>query len=102
MTAPDEFGSELHVVENLAIKDDPQRAVLVVDWLTAAGYVNDTQARMRKPNLGIDVKPRIIRAAMPNRGDHPPKRGSAAWIRSATHKSCYAAHDGRPFLRDLI
>src|SRR4030095_9467217 len=36
-----EFGAQLDIVENLAIEDDPECAVLIADWLLAARKVHD-------------------------------------------------------------
>ena len=46
MALSGQFAPQLHVVENLAIEHHPDRAILVVDRLVAAGQVDDAQTRL--------------------------------------------------------
>ena len=44
-----QLGAELDVVVDLAIEDDPQRAVLVAQWLLARGQVDDREPALARP-----------------------------------------------------
>jgi hypothetical protein len=48
---------QLHIVKNLAIEHDPDRAILVVDRLVAAGQVDDTQTPgvLMAPSINMPV-----------------------------------------------
>src|SRR5690606_31415786 len=47
VAGPLELLTELDVVEDLAVEDDQEGAVLVAEGLRAAGQVDDAQARVR-------------------------------------------------------
>ena len=53
-----ELGAQLDVVEDLAVEDDPDRAVFVVDRLLAAREVDDAQARVRQPDGPLSWNPK--------------------------------------------
>ena len=58
MAEPLELVTQLDVVEDLAVEDDPQRAVLVRERLLAAGEVDDREPRVTRARHGDRDRPR--------------------------------------------
>src|ERR1044071_3232175 len=65
-----ELRTQLDVVEDLAVEDDPYCLVFVVDRLPATLEVDDAQPRVRQPDLLILVKARSIGTAVMQARDH--------------------------------
>ena len=63
--------AQLDVVEDLAVEDDPQRAVLIRERLLAAGEVDDREPRMTEPGTTIAIDPELVRTAVLQRCRHP-------------------------------
>ena len=55
---------QLLVVVDLAVEDDDDRAVLVVERLLARGEVDDRQSAVAKPDARLEVQPLAVRTAM--------------------------------------
>ncbi len=58
------------VVVDLAVEDDPHRAVLVGDGLVPAVQVDDRQPAVAQDRLAAGVQPLIVRTAMADRIGH--------------------------------
>ena len=83
-----ELGAQLDVVEDLAVEDDPQRAVLVGQRLLAGRQVDDGQAGVRQAGALVAIGPELVRPAVPERActSAPAARrsGSSAFSCRAT------------------
>ncbi|MFO1426571.1 MAG: hypothetical protein U1F11_06280 [Steroidobacteraceae bacterium] len=65
-----ELRAQLGVVEDLAVENDPHRAILVADRLAAGGEVDDAEPRVREPDSRGRVEAVAVRAAVMQRRDH--------------------------------
>jgi hypothetical protein len=72
MPALQQFVAEFPVIVDLAIEDDGNRTVLVVDRLPPAVDVNDRQTSHAKPDLVVKEKPVIVWPSPANKRTHPP------------------------------
>src|SRR5574339_28828 len=98
MPATFQLGAQLDVVEDFAVEDHPDGAVLVADRLVSAFDMDDAQARMRETDMRIVVKPETIGPAMTGRLDHPPEDGArgSAPVPGRSRYACKPAHCARP------
>ena len=77
VSAGDEIGAQLEVVEDLAVEGDPDGAVLVAHRLAAAVDVDDAEARVRQADVAVDVESVAVRPAMRDRPDHAREQATA-------------------------
>src|SRR4051812_10757925 len=75
MTPRGQFCAKLGVVINFAIEDDPDRAVLVMDWLLAGRQIDDREPPHAECDARHDATSFVIRTAVADRRAHPPKGG---------------------------
>ena len=68
--APLEIAPQLLVVVDLAVEDDPDRAVLVRDRLVAAVEIDDAEAAHAERDAVADVHTLIVGAAMRHGAAH--------------------------------
>src|SRR5437667_2527635 len=61
---------QLLIVIDLPIENDPDRAVLIREWLVASAEVNDGQPAMAQANLVSHVESLVVRPAVANRLEH--------------------------------
>ena len=94
-----QLGPQFDIVEDLAVEDDPRRAVDIGQRLPAAIPVDDRQAGMGKACPRIAIEPLLVRAAMNERPGHARQRGARRrWNRGAEgHDACHAAHRFTPW-----
>ena len=64
MTFGFEPPSEGREVVDLAIEDSPDAVILIGEWLTAAGEINDGQSPKTQGSPVVTILPRIIRPSM--------------------------------------
>ena len=62
-----EVPTEIKKVVDLAVKNDPNGAVFVRDWLAAVLDVNDAQPTMSQADHAVEVITLVVRAAVPER-----------------------------------
>jgi hypothetical protein len=74
MPARFQFGAQLNVIEDFAVEDNPQRAVLVSNRLLAAGEINDTQARVAKPHIAAKIDAEFVGTPMTDHAEHSTDR----------------------------
>jgi len=70
VAAPSQPLAQLHVVEHLAVHDDPERAVLVSDGLLAGLQVDDAEPRRTEADLLIQKQAELVWPAVADRGQH--------------------------------
>ena len=70
MAAPLEVATELLVVVDLAVEDDPRGPVLIADRLIPRQEVDDAQPAHPETHAGSEVHALAIRPAMSERGAH--------------------------------
>ena len=75
-----ELRSHLGEVVDLAVEDDPDRAVLVAERLIAGRQIDDAEPPVAEADAGADVEAVRVGAAMRDRRGH---RGEARPCRSA-------------------
>jgi hypothetical protein len=80
------------MVVDFTVVGDDDLSIFVGQGLCTAGEINCGQSYMRKTDALAGVKPVAVRAAMPNRCSHPPKRldSDSGWI--ATRDAGDTAH----------
>ena len=61
---------QLHVIEDLAIENDPDVAILVMDRLLAAGEVDDAQTGMGQSDATVKPDAAAVGAAVMKPADH--------------------------------
>jgi hypothetical protein len=64
MSASFEFGSQFGKVVNLAVVNDPRRAVFIKDGLVATGDINDAEAAHSQAGIGFCQDPFVVGAAV--------------------------------------
>ena len=64
MAARLQAGPQLGVVINLAVKNNPNRAIFVAEGLMSGLYVHDTQPAHGDADVAVEISPRIVRTAM--------------------------------------
>ena len=97
MSLTHEKGSEILIVVDFPIEDNPYVAVLVADGLLTCIEVNDRQTSMAESHLRILIDPFIIRTPMAYRLQHCPDETSlnlGAFLESQF--SADSAHVSRP------
>ncbi len=92
-----EVAAQLDVVEDLAVEDDLDGAVLVADGLLAAFEVDDAEAPVDQAHLvplAVDVEALAVGPAMHQRGAHrgEPRLGEPAGIAIKCQDARDAAH----------
>src|SRR5689334_22895081 len=61
---------QFEIVVNLAVKSDPERAILVRQRLMASLQVDDRQTPVAEPDGPIEKEPFVVRATMRNGSGH--------------------------------
>ena len=97
MAAAHELRRELPIVVDLAVVDDGDRAVLVVDRLLAAGDVDDGEPPHREADAGLEVKAVAIGPAMGDCVVHPLQ----ARARSIGSEPARSKYPVMPHMRDF-
>jgi hypothetical protein len=69
----EELRAELHIVEDLAVERDPERAGFVRERLLPGRKVHDREARVREPCAAVTVESPFVRAAMVQGARHAQK-----------------------------
>ena len=88
-----EFTAQFFVVVDLAVENDLNRAVLVVDWLMARIEVDDTQPPHSEPNAGFKIESFIVGTAVCDCIAHFLQFARIHRSFIQTDNSRYAAHD---------
>ena len=97
-----QFQPQLGVVEDLAVEDDPQAAVLVADGLLARAEIDDGEPGVAQAGLIVQVDAELVRAAVPDGAEHAPERGLGDGAGAAqVAEPGDAAHLGQSDLADL-
>jgi hypothetical protein len=65
--------TELGIVEDFAVINNPEGLVLVMDRLIPATEINDTQTGMGQAGDPIQIKAEGIRPAVTEKAYHPPQ-----------------------------
>src|SRR5262249_16816206 len=65
-----QFGLKFGVLEEFAILGDPDRAILVADWLPPPGQVDDRQSPHPESDPRLDVRLLVVRSSMGDRAGH--------------------------------
>jgi len=68
-----EFRAQLDIVEDLAVENDPDRAVFIVDRLVAAFEIDDAEPSVREAHLPILVEPKSVGPTVMQALDHLPE-----------------------------
>ena len=94
-----QFRTQLEVVENLAVEDDPEGAVLVGDRLLAGAEINNAEPGVAQAGKAVEINAELVRPAMTNHRQHPAdalllNRVSVGKVDYA----CNATHQTRAFL----
>ncbi len=85
-----ELAAQLAIVVDLAVADQQDRAIRVVQRLLAAREVDDRQAAMPERRTLVVIDPFAVRPAMRERVQHAAHRAVARRIR--IDDTCDAAH----------
>src|SRR6185312_11069616 len=67
------FGSQLKIVKDFAVEHNPQALIFVGDRLLAPTQINDAQTRAAQTDGAIQQNAKLIRAPMPDHGEHSAK-----------------------------
>src|SRR5258708_382045 len=94
MTALPQRVPELAIVVNLAVEDDPDRTILVADWLLAAFEVNDAQPSHAQSRAGPEVDPFLIGSAVHQHLAHGADFVFEDWFAVKANNSSDATHEG--------
>jgi hypothetical protein len=70
MTALQEHLTQLTVVVDLAVEDDPDGPILVADWLLAALEVDDAQPSHAESNTWTEIHAFLVRAPVHQQSAH--------------------------------
>ena len=70
-----QFRAQLDVIEDLAVEDDPEGAILVGDGLLAAAQIDDAEAGVAQADRAIQIDAELVRPAMADHGQHPAQVG---------------------------
>ncbi len=65
-----ELLAQLEIVVDLAVKNDPRRAILIVNRLLPALEIDDREAAHCQADGSVDIEAVFVRAAMPDRFIH--------------------------------
>src|SRR5262249_46296498 len=86
--------SQLEIVVDLAIEDDPHRPVFVGHRLMTGTEVDDGQTPHRHPesSRAADVGPLVVWPAVPNHRRHPSEKRPVRRLTIQPEFSCYTAH----------
>src|SRR5216684_3123763 len=92
VTAGFQFSAKLRKVVNLAVENNPDALVFIVDGLPPAGEVNDAKPTDPKPYWAPRVNPLVVRTAMNDSLAHPTDLvGINEFVLPSNH-SGYSAH----------
>src|ERR1700722_6681528 len=69
--------SQFPVVVDFAVEDDPDRAILVVDWLVPGREIDDAEPPHAERDAGVHPDTLVVRAAMADDGAHAVDEGAA-------------------------
>src|SRR5579884_1047089 len=83
---------QLPEVVDFAIEDDPHRAILIPDRLTARVEVDDAEPPHSQAHAAAKIKTFVIRSAMHNRGAHGAHFMAQNGLASVAENSRNAAH----------
>ena len=88
-----QLGYELLIVVNLAVEDDNDAAVFVVERLLSGRHVDDRQPAMAQTDARLDVIATLVRAAMMLRFVHSREGFARDYPALAgIEDACYSAH----------
>jgi hypothetical protein len=73
--------AQFRMIENLAVENDPEGAVFIANGLLPAAEVNDAQTSVTQTDVVIEVNAKLVRAAVPDHGQHLPQRAFRRGIR---------------------
>jgi len=93
MSPTEQLLPEFQVVEDLAIERNPQGTVLVGHGLVAAGEIDDAEAGVRQTYAILRMKSSIVRSAMRQHPDHPPKGFGSDGSPIKIVQPCNTAHN---------
>src|SRR5579863_7920298 len=71
VAARQQIAAQIAIVVNLAVKDNPDRLVLVRDRLVARMQVDNAEPPHPDRTPAIEMKPVVIRSPVPNGRAHP-------------------------------
>ena len=90
-----QLGDQRLIVVDLAIEDDDDIAILVVDRLLAGREIDDRETSVAERHPRLEMLAIAIRAAMRLRIVHPPQQGPVGFASTAqVDKSSDSAHSG--------
>src|SRR5204862_3906551 len=88
---------EFAIVVDLAVEDDDDAAVFVVDRLPSAGQVDDAQPARAEPDVAVEIHALVVRPAVPDARQHAAEHFSADRLAGAVR--VYAANSAHNVLR---
>src|SRR6185503_15141413 len=99
MAAGFQLRTQFDVVENLAVEDDPKRAILVADRLLAGAEIDNAQPGVAQAGKAVEINAKLIRTAMTDHRQHPAEAGLLNRIGlGETDYAHNATHQTRAFL----
>src|SRR5882724_5226800 len=97
MAAGLEARSQFGKVVDLSIKNDPDRAIFIVDWLLAGRKIDDAQPTHAQAGAAMDIDPFVIRSTMHDRLAHAVDiRRIDCVVLLNTDNACYPTHSLQP------
>ncbi len=96
MAAGFEFAAQLREVVYLAIEDDPNALVFVVNGLVAAREIDNAEPPHAQAHRPASVNSLVVRPAMDDRLAHAVDLLRLGLLVGAPHQSCYPAHGVTP------
>src|ERR1041385_2462112 len=85
--------SELGMIVDFAIEDDPDCAGLIADRLMSAGNINNAETAHSNADRAIRINALVIRPTMCHRATHPAyDAGISALVLTELHHSGNATH----------
>src|SRR5271157_2016806 len=94
MSPRQEILPQFGILEQLAVEGNPDRSILVGEWLTAPCQIDDRQAPGSQGHPWLDVDLLVIRAPMSDRCRHGQKSSRGEFpAASQVHSACNTAHE---------
>jgi hypothetical protein len=90
---PFEFFTQLAVVVNLAVVNDPGRCVGIVNWLLPAFKVDNCEAAHGQTHAVVEVIPVLVRTTMTDCVVHPLQQFPVDLSAVAANDACYPTHE---------
>src|SRR4051794_21232095 len=92
-----EFRSQLSIVVDLTIEHNPDRPILVTEWLLSSDQIGDGQSPMTERALTLNHEALVVAAAMSDRIGHCGDLGSSILgVRPPVNDAADAAHQHCP------